>query len=104
MGKTTVCYSALKHAVVLNQSELEVSIEMADDATTTKNIKLFREGTDSSEVDFDASDCSNVAALRGKLDMAGKTCSVNGVIVSNDNLPINDGDRVSFTGGNKTGG
>ena len=77
---------------------------MADDVATAKNVKLFREGTDSSEVDFDASDCSNVAALRGKLEMAGKTCSVNGVIVSNDNLPINDGDRVSFTGGNKTGG
>tara|TARA_Y100000593_G_scaffold82070_1_gene153916 strand:+ start:3765 stop:4037 length:273 start_codon:yes stop_codon:yes gene_type:complete len=81
----------------------KVSNHMAD-AATTKNIKLFREGTDSSEVDFDASDCSNIATLRGKLDMAGKTCSVNGVIVSNDNLPINDGDRVSFTGGNKTGG
>jgi hypothetical protein len=67
-------------------------------------IKLFREGVDSTEVDYDASNIANVAALKTATEMLGKTCSVNGIVCSNDNLPLNDGDRVIFTGGNKTGG
>ena len=77
---------------------------MAETTVDTKVIKLYREGTDSAEIDYDAANCSNVAALRSELGMTGMTCAVNGVIVSNDNLPLNAKDRVSFTGSNKTGG
>ena len=73
-------------------------------ADTSRMIKLFREGVDSTEVDYDASNIANIAALKTTENMLGKTCSVNGVVVTNDNLPLNDGDRVIFTGGNKTGG
>jgi len=77
---------------------------MAEVVTDTKLIKLYREGTDSAEIDYDASNCSNIAALKGVLNCTGMTVAVNGVIVQNDNLPLNENDRVSFTGSNKTGG
>jgi hypothetical protein len=84
---------------ITEQSKKE-SLKMAD----VRMIKLFREGVDSTEVDYDASNIANVAALKTATEMLGKTCSVNGIVCSNDNLPLNDGDRVIFTGGNKTGG
>jgi molybdopterin converting factor small subunit len=69
-----------------------------------KIITLFREGIDSVAVEYDANNFSNVAALRAELGMAGKTCAVNNVVVSDENLPISNGDNVAFTGGHKSGG
>ena len=71
---------------------------------TSVTIKLFREGVDSVAIDYDASNFSNVAALRAELGMQGKTCAVNNVVVSNENLPITHEASVAFTGGHKTGG
>ncbi len=66
-----------------------------------KKIEIFVEGQDSSHREAFTS-AANVAALKTEMGLSG-TISVNSVL-ANDNTEINDGDKVTVVGGNKTGG
>jgi hypothetical protein len=78
---------------------------MTDEATPAnagqKRIEIFVEGTDSAHREAHTG-AANVAALKTEMGLSG-TISVNNVL-ANDNTEINDGDKVTVVGGNKTGG
>ena len=67
-------------------------------------VKLFREGIDSAEVDYDITNCPTVGMLKEELNLQNSSVSVNGIISNNNALPLQGGEHVSFNGNRKTGG